>query len=397
VTGVQTCALPISPEKLGKMWDGIVEQTGAFKGITGVKRDSVQSYQIALVTCAFQKNFFDVKVVYNRAGQVAGLFVVPVVPMVPYANPPYAKPDSVRDIAVAVGEQPWKLHGTLTVPKSGGPFPAIVLVHGSGPGDRDETIGPNKPFKDLALGLATRGIAVVRYEKRTREHAAKLMQTKDAITVKEETVDDALAAVRMLRDRDDIDKKKIFVLGHSLGGMLAPRIGAGDSSIAGLIILAGSTRPLEDVIVDQMEYLMADDSAASDSVRALLEQYRGQARLVKSPQLSLRTQSSSLPLGVPPAYWLDLRSYDPAAVAASLRMPILVLQGDRDYQVTAKDFDGWKRSLGKRNNVTFKRYDDLNHLFVVGKGKSKPAEYEKAGHVDARVIDDITAFVRMKN
>ena len=134
----------------------------------------------------------------------------------------------------------------------------MVLVHGSGPNDRDETIGANKPFRDLAWGLATRSIAVLRYEKRTKQYPGKLMATGvGQFTAQEESIDDALSAVGQLRGTEGIDPKRIFVLGHSLGGTLAPRIGQADPKITGLIIMAGSTRPLEDMVVEQTRYLIS--------------------------------------------------------------------------------------------------------------------------------------------
>jgi len=98
--------------------------------------------------------------------------------------------------------------------------------------------------------------------------------------------------------------------------------------------------------------------------------------------------------GVPAAYWKDLNTYKPGAVAASLTMPMLVLQGERDYQVTMKDFEAWKEALRGRTNVTFRSYPDLNHLFASGTGKSTPAEYEKPGKVSETVMNDIAAWVK---
>src|SRR5206468_6047038 len=139
-----------------------------------------------------------------------------------FAVPPYAKPDSFVEESVTVGKDgEWPLPGTLTVPKGDGPFPAVILVHGSGPHDRDESIGPNKPFRDLAGGLASRGVAVLRYEKRTREHGAKMMAAAP-ITVKEEVLDDALAAVKLLRREKGVDAGRVYILGHSLATTKAP-------------------------------------------------------------------------------------------------------------------------------------------------------------------------------
>ena len=150
---------------------------------------------------------------------------------------------------------------TLTIPNGTGPFPAVVLVHGSGPNDRDETYGPNKPFKDIAWGLASVGIVVLRYEKRTKQYPQESAAIQN-FTVQDETIYDALAAVELLNNSSIVDHSKIFVLGHSLGGMLAPRIALQESQIAGLIILAGATRHLEDLMLEQTRYL-ANLSAVS--------------------------------------------------------------------------------------------------------------------------------------
>ena len=176
-----------------------------------------------------------------------------------------------------------------------------MLVHGSGPNDRDETILANKPFRDLAWGLASKGIAVLRYEKRTKEHSAKLMA--DGIvnfTVKEETTDDALSAAAQLRVTDGIDPKRIFVLGHSLGGTLAPRIGQADPHLAGLIILAGATRPLEDLMVEQTRYLLSLHGQPSEEEQANLNQLLAEVAKVKK-LTAADASSPALLLHAPPS------------------------------------------------------------------------------------------------
>lgn len=286
------------------------------------------------------------------------------------------------------------LPGTLTLPKGQGPFAAVVLVHGSGPQDRDETIGPSKPFRDLAHGLASRGIAVLRYEKRTKAFPTQMAAIVNTLTVKEEVIDDVLAAAALLRENNQIDPNKVFVLGHSLGGYVVPRIGKLDSKIAGFIIMAGTARPLEDVVVEQLTYIFSLDGVISDTEKASLEQLKGQAARVKDPNLSAETPAADLLLGAPASYWLDLRGYRPAEVAKELSRPMLILQGGRDYQVTDADFQLWKKALSSRKNVEFKFYEGLNHLFVEGQGKSTPAEYEQAGNVAKVVLDDIAEWIK---
>jgi fermentation-respiration switch protein FrsA (DUF1100 family) len=209
----------------------------------------------------------------------------------------------------------------------------------------------------------------------------------------EETVEDALAAVSLLRHTEGIDARRIFVLGHSLEGMLIPRIGMLDLDIAGFVVLAGNTRPLEDLILDQTSYLLALDNTASESQKKeKMEQVKAQVDRVKDPKLSV---SSTEPLFfAPPKYWLDLRGYRPAETARRLKQPMLILRGERDYQVTAEDFEGWKQALSGRKNVTFKTYPKLSHLFTEGEGKGTPRDYETPGHVAEEVIADITGWIK---
>jgi fermentation-respiration switch protein FrsA (DUF1100 family) len=235
---------------------------------------------------------------------------------------------------------------------------------------------------------------VLRYDKRTLVMAKKLTKAPDDFTLKEETVDDATSAVRLLAKQKEIDPKRIFVLGHSLGAFAAPRIAREALEVAGLILLAGNSRPLEDLVVEQVEYVLSLQAETSDKQKDSLEKLKKQAERVKDANLSRDTPAGELPFGGPASYWLDLRKYDPAAAAAGLKQPMLILQGERDYQVSMADFAGWKKALADRKDVRLKSYPKLNHLFMEGEGKAKPAEYEKAGHAAAEVIDDIAEWIK---
>jgi dipeptidyl aminopeptidase/acylaminoacyl peptidase len=302
--------------------------------------------------------------------------------------------DRFVEESVTVGAGEWSLPGTLTMPVGRGPFPGLVLVHGSGPHDRDESIGPNKPFRDLAWGLANAGIAVLRYEKRTSEYKEKFA-TLRSFTVREETIDDAVLAVASLRNNPRINAQKIFVLGHSLGGMLAPRIAEADPRIAGLVLLAGASRHLSEIVVDQMEYLGMTDASLIDPKLAMAS-LRHEATRVMNPDLPLDIPASELLLELPASYWRDLTAYHPADAAAGLRIPMLILQGGRDYQVTLTDLRGWHDALEGRMDVVEKVYPDLNHLFMTGNGKSTPAEYEIPGQVAEQVISDIGSWIKAR-
>jgi fermentation-respiration switch protein FrsA (DUF1100 family) len=308
--------------------------------------------------------------------------------------PDYADPDSFSEQEVTVGSGEWSLPGTLTMPKGEGPFPALVLVHGSGPNNRDEGGDLIAPFKDLAWGLASQGVAVLRYDKRTLVYQDELAAQGGDITVWEETVDDAAAAVDLLLGTEGIDTGNVFVLGHSLGGMLIPRIAGVSPQARGFVILAGPARPFEDLIMEQTAYIASLDGVVTPDEQASLDHLRIAVARVKSPELSPSTPASELPFGASASYWLDLRGYDPAESARSIDRPILVLQGERDYQVTMEDFQRWKDALSGMPNVTFKTYPDLNHLFITGTGKSVPSEYNLPGHVSQAAVDDIASFIK---
>ncbi len=388
--------------KLQETWNALTQQVGSFQRQTGVVVEEEEGYRIVYVTCAFERAPLDVKVVFDESGRIAGLFFQPPHspepprpdrPPADYRLPDYARQEAFREREVTVGAGRWSLPGSLLLPSGKGPFPGLVLVHGSGPQDRDETIGPNKPFRDLASGLASWGVVVLRYDKRTLARRAEVAALGDRLTLQEETIDDAVAAVAGLRARQEVDGRRIFVLGHSLGGVAVPRIAALDPRIAGFVLMATPSRPLEQTILEQATYLASLDGTLSDEEKAGLAELKQEIARLHDPSFPTAADPGALPLGLSRAYWLDLRKDTGPAAMALLRQPLLVLQGGRDCQVTLDDFRGWKGALAVRTGVEFKLYPGLNHLFIKGEGKSTPAEYEVPGHVARTVVDDLAGWV----
>ena len=289
----------------------------------------------------------------------------------------------------------FELPGTLNLPKGAGPFPAVVLVHGSGPNDQDESIGADKPFKDLASGLASHGIVVFRYTKRTLKYGSGSSEDPAKLTVDDETISDARAALTLLAKQSEIDPARIFLLGHSLGGYLAPRIATGDSQIAGIIMMAANTHPVEQLNLEQIRYLVSASAQkmSAEDAQKLTAAAEDFVKKVESPDLKPGDTVTMLGSNTRGAYWLDLRDYHPISFAAQLKIPILILQGGRDYQVTPANFEDWRRALGGHKNATLKIYPDLNHLFVAGAGPSTPQEYDIPGHVAENVVADIAAWI----
>ncbi len=206
-------------------------------------------------------------------------------------------------------------------------------------------------------------------------------------------MDGAHDAIELLRHTRGVDSSRIYVLGHSQGGELAPRIAKDNPTLAGMIVLAGPTRPLQDVLIEQYEYLSSLDPKNTTLV-SKIDNAKKFKRLIEDPSLRA-DQDVELPTGgtVKGAYFLDMRGYEPATIARALACKVLVLQGERDYQVTMQDFEGWKKKLDSKKGATLRTYPSLNHLFVSGSGTPGPSEYERPGHVDDAVVQDIGEWI----
>jgi dienelactone hydrolase len=358
-------------------------QIQGFGPVSKIDDPSVQktgANTIVVFPVHFEKQNINARYVVNQAGLVAGMFLLPG--ELPWQRPAYSKPDTFTERQVTVGDDQWKLGGTLTVPNGGGPFPAVVLVHGSAASDRDETAGGTKIFRDLAEGLASRGIAVLRFDKRTFQYRSRMEAMHDK-TVHDEIAEDAVRALALVRQQKEVDPKRVYLLGYSFGGYVAPRIAEEDGKVAGIILLGANARPLEDLILEQAEYVGAAPKDL-EGIRAAVKRVKGlEPGDADAPSL----------LGMPASYLLDFKGYDPVALAKRLAIPTLVLQGERDFETTMKDFTMWKTGLAGRSDAQFHSYPALNHFFVAGEGKSMPAEYRKPGHVAPEVVDEIAKWL----
>jgi len=379
----------IPGETLKAVWESIISTLGKFNEILDIKITEYKEYRIASVICDFERGTLEIQITFDKELRIAGLYFLQPQFKATYTPPSYANQDSFTEIEVVLGDGKWKLPGLLTLPKTDKPYPAVVLVHGSGPNDKDETIGTNKPFKDLAWGLASRGIAVLRYEKRTRYYGEESLI--EGFTVNEEVIEDVISAVDFLYQREEIDKNKIFILGHSLGGMLAPRIAEKTDKVRGIIMLAGTIKDLLEIIPKQAKYLASLDSKITEEEMREIEDLEKKIEDIKSSKVG---KDENI-LGAPGSYWLDLINYNPLESIKNLDLPILVLQGDRDYQVTVDDFKLWQEELKDKPNVTFKLYKGLNHLFIYGEGKSTTEEYYRPGNVSQEVIEDIANWIKI--
>ncbi len=380
--------------KLEVVWTQLEQQAGRFKSFGAPRPGKAAAFDAVYVPAEFEKATLDLQIVFDAKSRITGFFVKPAgahqQEAADYKPPPYDRPGRYREKDLEFGIEGWKLKGKLTLPKTSKPAAAVVLVHGSGPHDADETIGPNKPFRDLAAGLSSKGIAVLRYEKRTFAHRLKLT-ARGTITIREEVIDDALAALAFVRTQSTIDPARVYLLGHSMGATLAPHVAQEDGKVAGVILLAAAARDAFDVLEEQLSYIaslpgpkQAPNQKLRDEIRRAIADYRAGDIGDDTPVL-----------GVPISYWNDTNKLEISSPEAARRLKcrLLVLGGGRDYQVTRADFDLYKRALEGRKNAALEWMNDMNHLFIRGQGKATPDEYARPGNVDPEVVKKIALWI----
>ncbi len=307
----------------------------------------------------------------------------------------------MQEINIILGENTkYPLKGMLMLPDDvTNPVPAVVFVHGSGASNMDEKVGKLTPFKDLAEGLARHGIASIRYDKRSFAHGWKLLRDKNTIiTVKEETIDDAILATEMLRKDSRIDSEKIFIIGHSMGGMLAPRIDAEGGSYRGLILMAGSPRKLEEIMLDQNEEVV---SSTKGLVRWIVKKQVASIRAMFDGLYQLSDEEAKKKKvggGTTLYYFKEMGVHAASDYLATIEKPILIMQGEKDFQATIeKDFNAYKQLLENKDNVTFCLYENLNHAFVpsvYGNIMKAKEEYNVEQHIGEMVITDIANWIK---
>jgi hypothetical protein len=366
---------------------------------------------------------------------------------------PVASTELTEYEVIVGGDTLWPVGGTLTVPagaSSRNPVPAVVLVHGSGPSDRDATVyGVNRPFYDIAEYLTANGIAVLRYDNRNYVHGAEMQEVYGpAFSVWEETIEPALSAAELLRNDPRIDR--VYIAGLSLGGMLAPRIHAEGGGFDGFILMAASPRTLMDIILDQnwmsvelayfqlafqvelllnlaeaeqFDFLrmilseMADTAAMTDEeVLALVSMvideiafmWEGillavdglEALFAAVPEMTAEEAQAILfdpTIGMYLYYLWEMAQHPTAELLNDIDAPFLIMQGDNDLQVFAEvDFVLFYEIMGDRDDVTFLLYEGLNHLFmpsVADDLAEAMEEYTIPAQVHPQVLSDMVEWI----
>jgi pimeloyl-ACP methyl ester carboxylesterase len=373
--------------RLTRAWRETTKDLGPITGVRTLSTEKAQQSEHVELLVRFARGERLVDVVVDSTGRISTLGFGPA-PRV-WEPPSYADRIAFVEVSLTVGRPP-ALPALLTLPRHGQRMPGVVMVHGSGPTDEDCSAHPlgfgNKPCKDLAWGLASRGIAVLRYRKRS------LVETEPLDSLAEEVVRDVCAARSLLAARPEIDPARVALIGHSLGGALAPRIYRACGGFAGLVLLASPARPMAAVLAGQIAYLRWRAGNSELTSQEVNELHQLEKRVMQSgadPGEELAMLGSVAPR----SYWRDLFSLDPAREARDLTLPMLVIQGERDYQVALADWELWQKTSRHPRHVLAKRYPGLDHDLVPGSGPSSHYDYYEARHVDPEVLVDISRWV----
>lgn len=383
----------LKAESYNAIWQQLEMQAGTLQGTADWQQKDQPSYAICQKRLEFERAALIMTVTFDAEGRIAGLFFAPAPPA---AAPPaggetsdhinnsektspaqeHTSPPAgdVRNVTVQNGKV--QLPATLVLPNGAmveRPVPAVVFVHGSGPNDRDETIGPNRLFRDLADSLAAAGIASLRYDKRTYVYrAATASISGGKLDYDVETVDDAVAAIDLLRHTAGIDPQRIYVVGHSQGAMLAPRIAARSGKAAGCVMLAAPARTLDVLLHEQLRHLAPQSGmtvAQADST------------------------ADSMWHKLPADYRAMASAYDPVAEAAALGVPMLFLQGGNDYQVTAADFSLYQKALRGNPRARFLFLPEADHLMRPLAKQAVPADYTRFVPISGKAVGEIIKFL----
>ena len=346
----------LKPNQLEGMLAQVEQMMGPYQERGPWEHSQKDGFEVVSSVVSFEHGQLVFVVSIDEQGLLNGMRLLP---QAPSAKPEEAMPlpaDAVELDDTVRTDKKVSLPCSVVVSGRSANPPMVVFVHGSGPVDRNETVMSNAPFLELSRQLAEHGISSLRYDKRT------FVYHEPVSSMDEETIDDALAAVKLARSFSD----RVFLIGHSLGAMLAPDI-ASRAQLDGIILMAGPARDLADVVREQLDYLLPGQEN-EEQRRAAMEKIGKDSPHYLQPQHQVEK-------------------------AQQLSLPMLIMQGERDYQVSMQDFRLWKQALGDRKHVHFASYPALNHLFLPGEGKSVPQEYSKKGNIPAEVGDEIARFI----
>lgn len=380
----------ISKKQLKEVWETLVATAGELKSIDDIKTEDRDGGIKQTGILKFENSSVKMILSQNDKKELSGLFVT----QLGYQPPSYALGLGTGKKRINFFSDSLELPGELIIPIDCNNCPVVVLVHGSGPNDKDETFGPTKVFYDIAMGLASKGIATFRYDKRFHIYPDLMSKQFDLY---DETINDAIAALKTIQQDSSLQFGKYVMMGHSLGAYSMPLIAdAVASSLDGAILFSGNARRLEDLIDYQMKYLTGFDDVITDEEEQYIIDNTARSRNIRNGDYTDSTSSENLLAYWPGTFWKGIKEYDPVAtLKKNTQTPFFIMQGEKDYQITMEDFALWKEGTTGMSNVKLQSFPGLTHFFTpTDAERGSPQDYFAPNNVDEGVIDAIAEWVK---
>ncbi|MBG9722194.1 alpha/beta hydrolase family protein [Bacillus mycoides] len=375
-------------DEFASKWNALISQLGPALDTESEVFSSKDKNGKVSITTVHRKNNLQTTFVYTKDGKVTDVQT--------QLQPLIVKPEKGgkwEESSIKVGYNEKKLNGLLTLPKGVEKPPVAILLQGSGPNNMDSIIGTglNRPFADIAHGLAENGIASIRYDKRSYAYP------NDVSDVETEYLYDAKEAVRLAKEDKRVDSNRIYLIGHSQGGLLGPKIAQDNPEIKGFVSMAGTLRRLEDIVLTQTTLRLEQENLSNERKKEELDNTKAGVDKIKKLNSSDKTE---VILGYPASYWNSLNKIDGASIVKNLSIPMFIIQGTTDFHVLEKvDYKLWQETLEDKDNVSFKVYPGLSHLFMPGGSADKfdGSIYNKPAHVDSQVIKDVSGWINAQH
>ncbi|MBK8846383.1 MAG: hypothetical protein IPO27_07485 [Bacteroidetes bacterium] len=386
-----TLAGTINQYWLKVIWESVQKQNGAYMGCYNAYTDVVGDEIIIYQECRFEVLDKQLKLVFDKDDKIAAFYFVPARSKVIYEVPTYVDLAMMSEMDVAIKHKDISLAGMFTYPLSGTNFPLVILVSGEGPCDMDESKGSNKFLKDLATGFAMNGIASVRFNKRTFQYASMNDAPQNGFTLFEDIIEDAIEAFNKGKKLPNIDTNRIAFAGHGLGAYALPAIVA-RTGVSGAIMIEAPAQPYEDVFFNTERYIHSLNgvSPIEEQDMSTLKEKVDSAKNVSSTS---ELAPYELPMDMPMSYWIYMNNYKPLEVARKLQTKWFFIHSGRNFQISERDIQLWKQTLGNKGNASFKFYDKLNYYLHWNDKPSTPDEYMQKKQVSKVAIDEMSRFV----
>ncbi len=348
-----------------------------YRGTTMNRRLASMTYRVR-----FQHDSVDCTVLVDTVNLISAFWVDDIKPVYRHPLPSYARPRTYREITIRFGDT-LEMRGTLTLPTRVKRPPLVVVIGGTGAQDRDGTLLGSKPYRDIACGLATKGVAVFRFDKRAFSNPASIDYA--TITVETEVMRDVRSALALLRRRRDVDTARIVLLGHDLGGIVAPMLAAADPGIAGLVLLAAPAGRVEELAIAQLAAAAASPNLPDDRRQALNAQIATGRRI-----LAGQAAPTEVFFSLPASYYLDLAARNMRATVRGLTIPVLSVFGLHDHLIDTRDRLVWNELIPAGRQTTH-LCTSCNHLLIPTQ-ESGPASMRTSGTVDEGVVKAIAGW-----